>query len=214
MDLSRNLKMEFFMLNLFNKTHSSSKFSAHKTIGFTLIELMASISILGILTGIAIPNFSTFIIKMRVDNEISQLYRLLFISRNLAINSRQTVTLCHLDNALKCDSNWDKELSVFIDTNANKKLDTALNEKVIQIKAPIKLSDKLHYGIGRNGVIYAPTGRLAGWGSNGTFRYCPNHHPENNRGIRVATSGRLYVSSDIDNDDKDEDRNGKELKCR
>jgi len=202
------------MLNLFHKSHPVAVSSANKTFGFTLIELLSSVSILGILAGIAIPNFSTFIIKMRVDNEISQLYRLLFVTRNLAINTQQNVTLCHLDNSSKCDSNWHEELSVFIDGNANKILETQLNERLLQTKAKIKLTDKLHYGIGRNGVIYAPTGRLAGWGSNGTFRYCPENHPENNRGIRVATSGRLYVSSDTDNDDKDEDRSGNELTCR
>ena len=201
------------MLNLFYKYHRPFTYSYRKSLGFTLIELMTTVSLLSILTGIAIPNFSTFIVKVRVDNEISQLYRLLLITRNVAINTQQTVTVCHLNNYSKCDNNWHQELSVFIDSNANKIFEAQLNEKLVQTKTAIKLTDKLHYGIGRNGVIYAPTGRLAGWGSNGTFRYCPLSHPENNRGIRVATSGRLYVSSDIDDDDKDEDRNGKELKC-
>jgi len=182
--------------------------------GFTLVELMITVSITSILIGIAVPNYSSFICKLRVNNEISELNRLLLIARNTAINNRQTVTLCHLDESGKCDTNWHQQLSVFIDTNANKIYEPNLNEYILRVKSKIKTTDKLHYGIGRTGVIYAATGRLAGWGSNGTFRYCPLNYQNFNRGIRVATSGRLYITTDTDHDGKDEDRNGKELTCR
>ncbi len=184
------------------------------TRGFTLLELMVSVTIVGVLSAIAIPNFTDFIVKMRVDNEISQLYRLLFIARNTAINTRRTVTVCPLSNLGQCDTDWQKQLSAFIDINANKIYEPNLNERVIKSIAAVRQGEKLHYGLRRNGVIYAPTGRLAGWGSNGTFRYCPKDHLDKTRGIRVATSGRLYVSSDTDHDNKDEDRSGRELRCR
>jgi type IV fimbrial biogenesis protein FimT len=182
--------------------------------GFTLLELMVSASIISILLSIAIPSFNNFIIEMRVDNEISQLYRLLFIARNAAINNDHNVTVCPLNTSSQCSSNWQQELSVFIDLNENKTYEPNSNEQLLKIKAAIVKTDKLHYGMGRNSIVYAPTGRLSGWGQNGTFRYCPSKHQEKNRGIRVATSGRLYITTDTDNDNIDEDRSGKELKCR
>ena len=178
--------------------------------GFTLIELMVSVSVTSILTAIAVPNFSDFIVRMRVDNEISQLHRILLITRNAAINSGNKAIICPLDATFQCTDQWHKELSVFIDVNDNKQFDA--NEKVIRLRSEINTGDKLVYGKGRNKITYKPTGQLSGL-ANGTFRYCPQSHKNKARGIVIARSGRLYQSSDINNDGVDENRGGKEINC-
>jgi Tfp pilus assembly protein FimT len=147
---------------------------------------------------------------MRVDNEISTLHRMLNMTRNAAINSGQKAIICPLDVSFQCTDQWQNELSVFIDVNDNKKFDT--NEKVIRIRAEINASDRLIYGKSRNKITFKPTGQLSGL-ANGTFRYCPLNHEEHSRGIVVARSGRLYQSSDIDNDGIDENRGNKEINC-
>lgn len=180
--------------------------------GFTLVELMVSISILAISLSIAIPNLSVFIVKLRVDNEISELFRLLLSARNAAINANQNVTVCPLNDASQCNTDWQGQISVFIDTNNNKILDIANNEFVIRSKANIKSGDLLVYGKKRDSIIYQPTGRLSGL-SNGTFRYCPQEHSSLSRGIIIAQSGRLYASSDLNNNGIDENRSSVEIKC-
>ncbi len=177
---------------------------------FTLIELMVSVSITAILAAISIPNFNDFIVQIRVDNEISQLHRILLITRNSAINNGHKTILCPLDANFQCTTQWQNEISVFVDTNNNNKFDA--NEKVISIKAAIKTEDKLVYGKGRNKITFKPTGRLSGL-ANGTFRYCPKTHKNRSRGIVIARSGRFYQSSDLDNDGIDENRGYKEINC-
>ncbi len=181
---------------------------------FTLVELMISISVVSVLASIALPNFNQFIVKTRVNNEISQLQRLLLIARNQAINTQFPVTLCPLNAQKQCNTQWDKEISVFIDLNNNNIYEPLNNEILIRTKALIFNGDKLQYGLGRNRIKYAPTGRTTGWGSNGTFKYCPKNYSEQSRAIIISTSGRLYISTDIDNDGKDETRNGAEIVCR
>ena len=181
--------------------------------GFTLVELMTSVSILAILSAITIPNYSNFIISTRVESEISELYRLLLITRNLAINSGVPVTLCPTNESNECVSNWNNELIVFVDQNNNGIYESSGGDNIIKHKAAIHSSDMLLYGKGRTKIAYEPTGRLEGWGQNGTFRYCPKNKPELAKGIRVAVSGRLYKTADIDFDGKDEVRSGAELKC-
>jgi type IV fimbrial biogenesis protein FimT len=171
---------------------------------------MVSISITSRLAALASPNFNDFIVKMRVDNEISQLHRLLLITRNFAINSGQNAIICPLDKSYQCTEQWQNSLSVFVDLNNNKKFDA--DEVIISIREEIHAGDKLIYGKGRNKITFKPTGQLSGL-ANGTFRYCPNNHINKARGIVIARSGRMYQSNDFNNDGIDENRGGKEINC-
>jgi len=186
--------------------------SLKTSLGITLIELMVSVSITSLLTTIALPNFNDFIVRLRVDNEISRLGRLLLTARNHSINSQDNVIICPLDNSSICTSNWHEELSVFVDSNGNQKFDSADNELLIAQKSPIKTGDILSYAKNRTKITYQATGHLFGL-SNGTWRYCPKGHKDKSRAIVIARSGRFYATSDINNDGKDETRSKQIIQC-
>lgn len=178
--------------------------------GFTLLELMVSVSVTSILAAIAIPSYNDFIIKLRVDNEISTLHRMLLTTRNAAINSGKKAILCPLDSTAQCTTQWQNKLSVFIDSNDNKIFDA--NEKILFSRDAILSTDRLNYGKTRNKITFKPTGTLSGL-ANGTFRYCPTGYTEYARGIIVARSGRIYQSADVDHDGIDENRGNTEILC-
>ncbi len=194
--------MKFFLLQKYNNQNHS---------GFTLVELMITIAIAAILMAIALPNFSSFLVQTRVDNEISQLQRLLLSARNTAINAEQTVTICPLSSSNTCDTNWHNEISVFIDIDSDKVYEPASDERIISVKGAIDNNDKLQYG--QDSIIYTPTGSISGGVSASPFKYCPKGYTDKSRGITVSTSGRSYVTSDTDNDNIDEDRAGSEITC-
>lgn len=181
--------------------------------GFSLIELFIALAILVIVSAIGIPNLINFSVQMKVDNEISQLYRLLLLTRNSAINSGSTTTLCPLDKGNICDTNWQNTLYVFTDLNDNKQYDPLNDEKIISMKKAIPANDQLQYGKNRIAITYRSTGHLADWGQNGTFKFCPNNHADKSRGIVVATSGRIYKSFKTVKE-IEKTRSGKRIFCR
>lgn len=177
--------------------------------GFTVIELMIAVLILGIMISIALPSFTEWKVRMRVDNEISSIHRLVLTARNTSINMEQPVTICPLNNSGSCIADWKGELSVFIDLNNDGNYNAASNETLIRIKPAIFTGDNLTFP--RTRIIYAPSGQARG--STGTFSYCPLGHSDKNRGLRISPRGRAYQTSDIDNDGKDEIRSGAEISC-
>lgn len=195
-------------------TFSPSFFSAHNKQGFTLVELMVAIAVVAILSAIALPSMSNFLVKMRVDNEISEMQRLLLTARNMAINTGKYTTVCPLDASGGCSADmWQDEISIFtneINTLANGNV-FAANDELVKIKEAIKSGDKLEFT--DESVIYTPSGRILTPTVTRIFSYCPKGEPDRSRGIDISISGRSYTSSDTDKDDKDEDRNGNEIVC-
>ena len=188
----------------------SSASKSKKNQGFTLMEVMVAIALVAIITTIALPSLNTFLVKMRVDYEITEMQRLLLTARNMAINTGKNTTVCPLSGGA-CTTNWQNEISVF--TNGSNDVATnntfAAPDELIKIKDAIKTGDSLQFA--NSSIIYDPSGQLIT--NNGAFNYCPQDDSDSSRGITVSISGRTYLSSDTDNDGKDEDRNGDEITC-
>lgn len=181
--------------------------------GFTLVELLVTIAIVAIIGVIALPNMNLFLVKMRVDNEVNEIQRLILTARNTAINSGQNTTLCALKASNSCGSDWGGEISVFMngsnDINQNSGFNAA-SDKIIKVKEAVNNDDTLTFNHSR--LIFSPTGRLIS-NNSGTIKYCPKNYPNESRGVEISASGRSYMSADIDNDQKEENRSGTEITC-
>lgn len=180
--------------------------------GFTLTELMITVAVAAIIMAIAVPNMDDFIVKMRVDNEISQLNRLVLSARNGAISFEQPAIICPLVNGA-CTANWQNELTAFIDQDNNgaynndgNDANLIANDKLIKIKAASTAGDSIAYA-GQNSIRFAPTGALSP-AVAGSLVYCPQSDTSLARAIVLSLSGRSYLTSDVNNDGKDEFRDG------
>ncbi len=180
--------------------------------GFTLVELMVTVAIAAIITAVAVPSLGGFIVKMRVDNEVSQLNRLVLSARNSAISFEQPAIVCPLVNGA-CTANWQNELTAFIDEDNNGGYNNdgndgnlVNNDKLIKVKAASTAGDSITYA-GQNSIIFSPTGALTA-AVAGSLIYCPQNDTSLARAIVLSLSGRAYLTSDSNGDGKDELRNG------
>ncbi|TMM45922.1 GspH/FimT family pseudopilin [Colwellia ponticola] len=185
--------------------------------GFTLTELLITIAIAGIVLAIALPSLNNFIVKMRIDNQVSQLNRLVLTARNTAINTEQNVTLCPLTANNTCSNNWQNELSIFIDLDNDGVYEPGLpaippvpSESIVQVKSATTSGDTITYA-GQNRVSFLPTGALSSIPS--TFIYCPASDATLARAIVLSLSGRSYMSADLNGDGRDQDRDQSNISC-
>lgn len=170
--------------------------------GFTLVELMVTIAVAGLLSAIALPGLNSFLVKMRVDNEVIEIQRLLLTARNAAINSGQNASFCPLAANDTCQNttNWTGRIGV------------VGADGLIKEKSAIHNGDKLIFAFST--VTYNPAGQLGFFnGNSSTFSYCPAENSDYSRGVVVTISGRSSLSSDINGDGKDQDRLGANITC-
>ena len=70
--------------------------------GFTILELMVTISILAIATTMAAPSFTSLIKETRTRAQVRDMVAALELARSNAVMRRHTVTLCSSTNGTSC----------------------------------------------------------------------------------------------------------------
>ncbi len=96
--------------------------------GFTIIELMAAIAILGILLGFGIPGLQAFIQDNRLTSQINLLSTSLALARSEAIKLNQRVIVCVSADGMQCEAlgggtTWNVGWIVFVDRDRSGDVD-------------------------------------------------------------------------------------------
>lgn len=139
--------------------------------GFTLIELMISVSVVGILAGVAAPSFRDLIEHTRTSAAISSLTTHMALARTAAISRNRRAVLCPSADGNQCraDTDWSGGWMLFMDDDGNRKPDA--NEDVLRVDlAPTSQHLRVVSTTGRQQLRYLPDGRSAG--TNLTISIC------------------------------------------
>lgn len=109
-----------------NHTKTTSK---KKSAGFTLIELIATVSIAAILMSIAVPSFKTMIESNRLSTGTNELVSAFILARSEALKRSQNVTVCTSTDLTNCagagNNDFGQGWIVFQDCNNNHLIDFA-----------------------------------------------------------------------------------------
>jgi type IV fimbrial biogenesis protein FimT len=109
--------------------------------GVTLMELMMSVSVVAIITAIAVPSYKYVTNANRLAGEVNGLLGDMQFARGQAIKEGQTVVICSSTDGATCSnsSSWKDGWIVFSDSNANGGVDPG--ETVRRVQNAFKSSD-------------------------------------------------------------------------
>jgi type IV fimbrial biogenesis protein FimT len=91
-----------------------------KEAGLTLVELLVTISVLGVLLGIGIPAFGGLAQDNRLSTATNRLVGALHLTRSEAVRRNARVTICSSADGAYCatEGGWEQGWIVFVDTGA------------------------------------------------------------------------------------------------
>lgn len=105
--------------------------------GFTLIELMVTISIMAIIAGIALPSYQNLIENTELRTASQAFYGSLVLARSEAVKNNQPVAMCKSSNGTSCagSGNWEAGWLIYIDADADNTLDN--DEEILESSASL-----------------------------------------------------------------------------
>lgn len=156
------------------------------TKGFTLVELLTTVSIAAILTAIAIPNLRQFQLNSALKTHITRVFQTTQASREAALGQASNILICATSDLNSCIGSGAGKLMVFADINRSGARED--NEPLIfQYEAPTQLS--LHIKTpahsNKNWLSYRAIGDANPWGS---IYLCAARKDLNGLGHQVITS--------------------------
>ena len=123
--------------------------NTHKKNGFTLIELMVTISIAAILISIAVPSFKTMLKNNRVTAATNEFVTALVLARSEALKRNNNISICTSLNQQSCSgstSDYAKGWIIFMDCNEDGVIDNGAGSTTCDGNPEqiIKVHDKLN----------------------------------------------------------------------
>ena len=157
--------------------------------GFTLIELMIALAVIGILLGIALPSYESFMEASRAGAAKSALMSSLSTTINRAATTGHQAVLCPSQDSTSCSAaiHWSHGWIAFFDLNGNRERDT--DEALILSEPALTGKVRLTTTTGRTRIVIQPNGGNAG--SNVTFTFCDGRGPAKAQTIVLSNEGRL-----------------------
>lgn len=157
--------------------------------GFTLIELMVTLTVAAILMGLAVPAFRSFLQNDRLMTQANQLSMSLYMARAEAVKQDTTVLVCASANGTTCSGagTWEQGWIV---------LSTQPGSTPVQVNSALSTGTTLRATGGASQVSFQSTGTVTAAAAVG-FKLCDARGGANARYLQVNVTGNVVASPNI-----------------
>ena len=167
-----------------------------KKSGFTLLELMLTLTLIGIVTAFAIPSMTAFT-NDRLTTNINSMVGHLAYARSEAVKLSQQVSICVSNNTdtpnPSCTGGgWEDGWIVYIDADASDTFDAA--ETIIKAHGPFNGNNAVAINNVGTQITYDNRGYLAT--NTGSLQLCDERNGPYGKTINISTTGRVRMEVD------------------
>ncbi|MEX2132118.1 MAG: GspH/FimT family pseudopilin [Pseudohongiellaceae bacterium] len=163
-----------------------------KQSGFTIIELLITVSIVGILAALSLPSFVDTIESMRTNSQAKTLLSALNLARSEAIRRGANIAMCASGDGADCEADaWSEGWIVFQDNNADADGDAGsvdAGDEIIRVYENIGGGSTMTFTVDLfeyDSQGFNATGALQ------TILICPStDNADNARSIEISAAGR------------------------
>lgn len=163
--------------------------------GFTLIELMVTVSVLAILLAVAIPAMQNFTIRNRLVAVNNDLMTAINFARSEATKRAATVSICKSSSMTGCGGTWSDGWIVFVNTDDDSPAAVDGGETILRVHQGLPSGYTLTATT--NFTNYVSYGRDGSANNIGTFVVCHKSDETTARGITL-TRLRPRLARDTD----------------
>lgn len=165
--------------------------------GLSLLELMLTLTIGGILLGLAAPSFNRMLLDSRRAVAVNAFIHSVFLARSTAATDGGTVSICRSMDGNSCSHGtdlWEQGWIVFVNSDRDDPPVRDENERIVSVQAAWSggtiTSNRRSYSF--RSYRHA--------GVNGTLVFCDGRGPTQARAIIINIAGRPRIATrDSDN---------------
>ena len=166
--------------------------------GFSLVELMVTIALIGIVITFAIPGYKTFVQNDRLITQINNLTGHLAYARSEAVKRKQQVVLCVSSNndtltpSCTGGNNWEQGWLVFVDVDNDEVMTEA--DELLRVRQSLDANNTLTGN--DTSITYDYRGFLKASVAS-SFALCDERYEEYGKAITVSLTGRVRKESGV-----------------
>ncbi|TXI20272.1 MAG: prepilin-type N-terminal cleavage/methylation domain-containing protein [Nitrosomonas sp.] len=169
-------------------SNSCISYEAIQQNGFTLIELIVTLSVVSILLSVAAPSYRTFVQDSLLSAQNNSFYSALALAKSEAIRRSSFATVCPSTNGTGCTGGkiWSNGWLVFADDNGNGIVEAG--EQILQVNAALSGGNTMK-SAARTRVTFSASGFSSGYAD--TFSLCDSRGASHSKAIVLNNQGRF-----------------------